>query len=92
MMLSNRLNYILVLVPLLNKVSPYQSMRPLCLMVHGLADVVKQAGFPSGSDINANLASQHPCQMRDFETVKQDVLPITGPKLELAKQLNQFRM
>jgi hypothetical protein len=84
MMFGNRLNHFWILVPLLGQVSTYQSMWTLRLVIYGLADIMQQTGLPGSTGISSKLAGQHARQMRDFETVQQNVLTVAGAKLELA--------
>ena len=65
-------------------------VRPLGLLVDGLADVVQQAGAPRGLHRQAQLGRHGAGQEADLDRVLQQVLRVARAELELADQAHQL--
>ena len=67
-------------------------VRAVALEVHGLAQVVQQAGPARDVHAAADFGGHRPGQMRDFDGVAQDILAVAGAEHQLAQQTLDFRM
>jgi hypothetical protein len=69
-----------------------QRVRALDLVVHRLADVVKQRRSLGDADISAQLGSHMGRQQSAFKRVLQDILAEARAILQPAQQLDQIRV
>ena len=88
----HRVGHRLGLAVLAGQLAADQSVRPLDLVGHGLADVVQQRGSTGGLRAGPQLLGHHRGQLRDLDRVGQDVLPVARAEPEASERLRQLGM
>ena len=83
-------NHFRVFLEFFGDVNADGDMRALDLMVNGFADVVQQAGALCQRRIDAQLRRHVAGQMRHFDGMAQNVLPIARPEAETAEDLDEL--
>src|SRR5690625_513544 len=67
-------------------------VRTLDLAVYGLAHVVQQAGAPGERLVQAQLGGDDAAQVGNLDRVLEDVLPVGGPEVHAAQELDESRL
>ena len=67
-------------------------MRPVALMVDGLADIVQKSAAFRQRDVHAQLRGHDPRKLRDLNGMIEHVLPIARAIAEPPQKPDQFRM
>jgi hypothetical protein len=92
MMGADREGDLVLLMETPGKVHPDGGVRTLDVVIHRLADIVKQTRPPRQGFIQSEFRGHHPRQAGDFNGVLEHALPEAGPVAQRPEVAHQFRM